>query len=189
MGIAMFVRRCGLVPQHKPYKKKKKIISLIPTIIGNNFTDMYILIAEAVTWFRRRGRRKGPGPDSVHQPKEVLAHREHTVLVLDAKGFPPSPPQSKWASLTPAHPLWGSHLAGGQRLHLESIISVLGCCTEPLKKRKPEKQLRDEWVLLPGWQATTWWQGLTQEHKSDFFFFPYRSFLFLSDSLVFVWCK
>lgn len=23
MGIAMFVRRCGLVPQHKPYKKKK----------------------------------------------------------------------------------------------------------------------------------------------------------------------
>lgn len=170
MEIAVFVRRCGLVPTTQTWPKKK--ISLIPTIIGNNFTDMYILIAEAVTWFRRRERRKRPGSDSVHQPKEVLAHRKHTVLVLDEKGFPPSPPQSRWASLTLAHPIWGSHLAGGQRLHLESIVSVLGCCTEPLKKRKPEKQVRDECecLLLPGWLAAAGWQGLSQEDKSDFIF-------------------
>lgn len=140
---------------------------------------MYILIAKAMTWFRRRGRRKGPGPDSVQQPREVLAQRKHTVLVLDEKGFPPSPPQSRWASLTPAQPLWGSLLAGGQRLHLESIISVLGSCTEPLEKRKPEKQVRDEseCFLLPDWPATTWWQGLSQEHKSDFFFLPAEIFI------------
>lgn len=46
MEIAVFVRRCGLVPQHKPYKKK---IGIITTMFGKNFTDMYILIAKAVT--------------------------------------------------------------------------------------------------------------------------------------------
>lgn len=52
------------------------------------------------------------------------------------KAFTHLLPQSMWASLTLAHPLCDPCLAGRQRLHLESVIGVLGRCTEPLKKRK-----------------------------------------------------
>lgn len=48
-------------------------ISLIATVIGNNFTDMYILIAKACSCVIQEGKEKeltkSRHTPSVHQPK------------------------------------------------------------------------------------------------------------------------
>lgn len=85
----------GVVWSHNTNLTK---IGLITTIIGNNFTGMYILIAKARSYViqegREKGRTKSRRTPSVYQPKQVVALRKYTVLVLDEKGFPSSPPRA-----------------------------------------------------------------------------------------------
>lgn len=133
------VSRCGPVPQHKFYKSQPNNRyywkQLYRYVHFNSWSSQLNMIQEG----REKGLTKSIQTPSVHQPKQAVTLRKYMLLMLDEQAFPSSPPLPKtgrWASLTLAHPLCDSHLAGGQRLHLESIISVLGCCTESLKKRK-----------------------------------------------------
>lgn len=104
-------------------------------------------------------------------------------FVWDEKSFPLHPlslPPSVWASLAAAHPHCDSRLAGGQGLHLESIVCVLGRCAEPLRKRETGEERA--WFSRDGCQLRKM-LGVA-EHRCCFCFLQ----KLMSISSVSLWC-
>lgn len=82
MEIAVFVRRF-FFPKKNQHNNHYGWKQLYRSVHSNSKSSYMIQ--------EREGRE---GPVSVHQPKEVLAHRKHTVLVLDEEAFPPLLPKA-----------------------------------------------------------------------------------------------
>lgn len=189
MEIAVIVRRCGLVPKHKPDQKKKNEPNT-----PYNWKQLYRYVhsKSRSSYIIQEQREKEKARSRFCAPTQggSCTEKTHSACVGWKRLSPLSSPKQVGISHF-AHPLRGSPLARGQRLHLESIISVLGGCTEPLQKRKPEKQLRDECecLLTSSWPTGSSRMAGAQSGAGVWFFNPLQRFLLLSDSLVFVWYK
>lgn len=85
-------------------------ISLITTIIGINFTGMYIFLAKACGYVVQEGREKGLTKSSptvsVHQPVGCCTEETHSAYCgWKRLSLFSSSPQSRWASHTLPTPL------------------------------------------------------------------------------------